>query len=236
MDEKPLERILIVVETVAEYGPITLAELTQHLPFSRASIWRILWVLRKRGWVKQKYDSGHHVICEAIVSQLKMAAWLTADVAKIDPLLNELISKRIDGVRAYDIQYGAFTSKGIFSILESTIKEKKPCDIISLVDNDLSLLAQMSMPEWLLSEHLLHYKKVTNESEVEIISSGRHIRNLKRKMKIDKFKIISGSKVTFSTFRLTNKHSSLSVIIRDRHQKKIDGAFDEVIELVKSYF
>ena len=48
----PQQRVLCVLNAVLDHGPITLAALTRHLPFSQSAIYRALQHLIATGWVQ----------------------------------------------------------------------------------------------------------------------------------------------------------------------------------------
>jgi DNA-binding IclR family transcriptional regulator len=53
-DGTPIERALVVLETLAREGPMTLAQLVEAVPFPRSSIHRALQSLERQEWVSHR--------------------------------------------------------------------------------------------------------------------------------------------------------------------------------------
>lgn len=55
-------RILEVFEAVAHYGPISLDDLTDHLPRSRSSVYRALIALHEAGWIRKSMNGRSYYL------------------------------------------------------------------------------------------------------------------------------------------------------------------------------
>lgn len=72
MEEKnPIQvsdRLFLVLETLAETGPVTLAALCQHLDLNKSTVHRLLCSLIYVGYVKQDPDSGKYSLSYKILA------------------------------------------------------------------------------------------------------------------------------------------------------------------------
>ena len=54
------DRLFLVLETLAETGPVTLAELCSHLDLNKSTVHRLLCSLIYMGYVKQEGETGKY--------------------------------------------------------------------------------------------------------------------------------------------------------------------------------
>lgn len=170
-----MSRVLQVAEAVAAYGPIPLTDLCARLDFSKASIWRCLDVLRDRNWVRMRLGDN------AFEATLKFAQTAAgghrsiANASEINAFLRQLIA---DG--PFFVEFGALVSPGHFMILEASKVSSYDRPTRSLVDDEISIAAQMGLSPAEKVVHLSSYLQHCSEEERRCIQSGEHGKHIRQ--------------------------------------------------------
>jgi len=169
--DAPTQRILAITELIAERGPITLVELTAALPFSRAAIWRAVDTLRLQGWVRMRAGDNAFEMRRDLADRFARGHHSSPEVEAIAP-----IRDRIMGFGPLHIELGGFTDTGVFRVLESTRKSyyAGQFSVPSLVDDDLAIAAQLTIPPPSLVLHLRAFMVSARDDERRVITSGEH--------------------------------------------------------------
>lgn len=172
--DAPTQRILIIVETIARFGPITLAQLTERLQFSRGAIWRAVSTLRAQGWVRMRLGDSAYELRSGFIGQFSNAHHALPELDLLEPLMLQAAKA---GPVYVDLCH--FPQTGLCKILETT-RKTAPVGHLSLCDDDLALAAQLHMEPKELVTHLRAYLDLASDDERRIITSGEHGRQLAR--------------------------------------------------------
>lgn len=169
--DAPTQRILAIAEMIAERGPITLVELSAALPFSRAAIWRAVDTLRMQGWVRMRAGDNAFELRRELADRLARGHHSSPEVEAIAP-----IRDRIMEIGPVHVELGGFTDTGVFRVLESTRKSyyAGQLSVPSLVDDDLAIAAQLTIPPPSLVLHLRAFMVSARDDERRVITSGEH--------------------------------------------------------------
>lgn len=210
----PLEKILTVFECVAQDGPITLAELNKDLPFSRASIWRMLNILRSKGWVRMKLGRCEYVVCERLVRSVKLSDCDSGDLERISSIVKSIIEHKIGNRLAFHVQYGYFVGDGQFDIVEDSSKDLEKAHenyAISLAWENIAIAAQAYMPGDLRTMHVNSYLKIATGEEAQAIVGGSYTRRVKSCRETGYDYCGELDQISIPTFPMINKHGALRI-------------------------
>ncbi len=172
--DAPTQRILIIAETIARHGPITLAQLTERVQFSRGAIWRAVSTMRAQGWVRMRLGDNAYEMRSAFIGLMSGAHYAMPQMQLLEPLMLQAAKA---GAVYVDLCH--FPEMGLCKILETTRKHM-PSGALSLCDDDLAIAAQLRMTPKDLVTHLRTYITFASEEERRIITSGEHGRHLAR--------------------------------------------------------
>lgn len=172
--DAPTQRILIIAETIARYGPITLGQLTERLQFSRGAIWRAVSTMRAQGWVRMRLGDNAYEMRRGFLDRLSQAR---PSLPEIDYFESLMLHAAKAGAVYVDLCN--FSQTGLCKIVETTRKQM-PNGNLSLCDDDLAIAAQLQMTPKDLVTHLRSYIVVASDEERRIITSGEHGRHLAR--------------------------------------------------------
>lgn len=172
--DAPTQRILIIAETIARFGPITLAQLTERVQFSRGAIWRAVSTMRAQGWVRMRLGDNAYELRSDFSSLFSKAHHALPEMDIFEPLMRQAAAA---GAVYVDLCH--FKQPGLCKIIETTRKQI-PINPLSLCDDDLAIAAQLQMTPTDLLTHLRSYITFANDEERRIITSGEHGRHLAR--------------------------------------------------------
>lgn len=172
--DAPTQRILIIAETIARYGPITLAQLTERVQFSRGAIWRAVSTMRAQGWVRMRLGDNAYEMRSGFIGLMSGAHHALAEMDHLEPLMTQAAKA---GAVYVDLCH--FPQLGQCKIIETTRKQM-PNGLLSLCDDDLAIAAQLQMTPKDLVTHLRSFIIFASEEERRIITSGEHGRHLAR--------------------------------------------------------
>lgn len=169
--DAPTQRILTITEMIADRGPITLVDLCAALPFSRAAIWRALDTLRLQGWVRMRAGDNAFELRRDLADRLSKGHHSSPEVEAIAPIRDRILK-----FGPVHIELGGFCDTGVFRVLESTRKSYYTAALStpSLVDDDLAIAAQLTIPSPHLVLHLRAFMVNAREEERRVITSGEH--------------------------------------------------------------
>jgi hypothetical protein len=173
--DAPTQRILIVAETISQFGPITLPELTQRLGFSRGAIWRAVDTLRARGWVRMRAGDNAYEMAYNKVQFFAASHQSNPVLARLLPAFDQLAS-----LGPVHVDIGQFVQTGVFRVIESTRKAAYGAPPLSLVDDDLAIAAQLGLSPQVLVGHLRSYIVDATEDERRMVTTGAHGRMIAR--------------------------------------------------------
>lgn len=173
--DAPTQRILVVAETIAQFGPITLPELNLRLGFSRGAIWRAIDTLRARGWVRMRGGDNAY---EMVYNKVQFFA----TNHQSNPVLTRLLPAfdQLAALGPVHVDIGQFVQTGVFRVIESTRKAAYSAPPLSLVDDDLAIAAQLGLSPQILVGHLRSYIVDATEDERRLVTSGAHGRMIAR--------------------------------------------------------
>ncbi len=83
-------RILLVLETVAEHGPLNLDEVTEATGISRTAAFRALKVLEDRGWIRPQMGTGAFAVTAGFVGKLRRASKTYEEIDNLLPILKAM--------------------------------------------------------------------------------------------------------------------------------------------------
>lgn len=170
--DAPTQRILIIAETIARHGPITLAQLVDQLQFSRGAIWRAINTMRDMGWVRMRMGDNAYEIRKTMVDLFMHGHQSLAEVEEMSPLIAQVMA-----AGPAHIDLGRFTETGVFRIVETT-RKPAPTAALSLCDDDLAIAAQLALTPQILVGHLRAFMAVARDDQRRMITSGEHGRML----------------------------------------------------------
>lgn len=175
--DAPTQRILSVVEAISTRGPITLVGLCAILPISRAAIWRALDTLRVMGWIRMRAGDHAFEMRSDMLARLHSGHCSNPAVEAIAPIFDQLAN-----FGPVHVDLGGFADTGVFHILESTRKQfyDAPSAALSLVDEDVAIAAQLTVPPPNLVLHLRAFMVKAQDEERRAITSGEHGRFIAR--------------------------------------------------------
>ncbi len=87
-------RILLILETVAEHGPITLDEVTEKTGISRTAVFRALKVLEERSWIRPQMGTGAFAVTAGFVGKLRRANKTYDEVDTLLPILKTIAKEQ----------------------------------------------------------------------------------------------------------------------------------------------
>lgn len=172
--DAPTQRILIIAETIARYGPITLAQLTERVQFSRGAIWRAVSTMRAQGWVRMRLGDNAYELRSGFIDLLSQARPSLPEMDHFESLM-----LHAGKAGAVYVDLCQFYQSGLCKIIESTRKQLPPGNL-SLCDDDLAIAAQLQMTPKDLVTHLRSYITFASDEERRTITSGEHGRHLAR--------------------------------------------------------
>lgn len=172
--DAPTQRILIIAETIARYGPITLAQLTERVQFSRGAIWRAVSTMRAQGWVRMRLGDNAYEMRSGFLAVFSNAHRALPEMDLLEPLMVQVAKA---GAVYVDLCH--FPQIGHCKIIETTRKQM-PSGYLSLCDDDLAIAAQLQMTPKDLVMHLRSFITIASEEERRTITSGEHGRHLAR--------------------------------------------------------
>lgn len=83
-------RILLVLETVAEKGPLNLDGVTEATGISRTAAFRALKVLEERGWIRPQMGTGAFAVTAGFVGKLRRANKTYEEIDNLLPILKAM--------------------------------------------------------------------------------------------------------------------------------------------------
>ncbi|MDZ7904774.1 MAG: HTH domain-containing protein [Cypionkella sp.] len=175
--DAPTQRILAVIDVVSSMGPITLAQLTEALPFSRAAIWRAVDTLRAAGWLRMRPGDNAFELRAAMLERLSNGHKSNPLIESVAPLFDQLAC-----LGPFHLDLGGFVDTGVFRILQTTRKDTRSVldQPVSLVDDDLAKAAQLSVSPPQLVVHLRAFMVFATDEERRTITSGEHGRSISK--------------------------------------------------------
>lgn len=179
MSTNPTERILLTLEAVCITGPVTLTELVDKLPFSRAAIWRALNTLRARGWIKMRNGDNRFELTGTLKALVGEQGRFFPDETTIQSFISDvrkLLPVQVDVV--------GFQNDLEFSVFESSRADGYSHEF-SVIDDGACLAAQCNMPVLKVEKLIVDYLKTCDASDREWITQGKHasaISSIKKQM------------------------------------------------------
>lgn len=170
--DAPTQRILIIAETIARHGPITLAQLTDQLQFSRGAIWRAIDTMRAMGWVRMRLGDNAYEIRSALADLFQHGHQSRPEIDLMAPMIARVIA-----AGPVHVDIGHFTETGVFRVVETT-RKPAPTAPLSLCDDDLAIAAQLALSPQILVGHLRAFMTTARDDERRTITSGEHGRLL----------------------------------------------------------
>lgn len=187
-------RILLVFETIAQHGPVTLQTLERLLPgVSRTAIWRNADALRAYGWVRMRADDKAFMVTTRPDDVLAKA--------KASPLaLAELTDRVVPPPKDITAHFGIFTDMGRFEIIESTQKDSRQGEVLSLVEDDMAFAALVACENAEMLRHLGRWIKDpdTPVRMREIVTKGELTMPVRAARRQDMLWARGGGAVTFA--------------------------------------
>lgn len=172
----PSYRVLLVMDTIGEHGPISLNNLCKRLPnVSRAGIWRAVAMLRDYGWVRSRLSDNAFELTSQLDFKLANAYFAHEATQRAVVKIQKHLAQG-----ATQVTVGTFIAPGQLVIIESTQMDAQIGVPLSLVFDDFALAAQSKMDQTVLLKHLTAYINRSDlpVEEVNIIKTGQHLKGL----------------------------------------------------------
>lgn len=179
----PSYRVLLVMDTIGEHGPISLNALCKRLPdISRAGIWRAAAALRDYGWVRTRLSDNAFELTSKVDFRLANAHFAHEATQQAVDAIQKRLAQGATHVTA-----GVFVAPGQFEVVESTQAGVQIGVPLSLVFDEFAREAQCHMDQTALLTHLTAYLKRPDvpKEEVDCIQTGQHIKDLHALSKIE---------------------------------------------------
>lgn len=173
--ERQAMRLLDVLEAVCRHGPAPLAVLVQRTGIPRGAVWRALDVLRDKGWVRMRHGDSAFELRPNAAGLFVQAACVRPDVELAMPVFERLAASG-----PVHVDLGMFTARGEFRIVETTRKDGYGHAPLSLTDDDIAVVAQLHLPPPELVRHLTMFMERAGNEERQLVSSGEHVRGIRR--------------------------------------------------------
>lgn len=163
----PTVRILRILDLLVLNGPMTLADLLEALPFSRASVWRALDTLRSEGWVRLRQNDGAYVLTEA--RRMRLSAAIGGA-----PEAEVFLTHWADwpAVRDTHFELSVVTPGGALETIETSAPGISVPVTRRDLQDDAMLVALMAMPRVDLVRHLNAVIEIATEADRRFIQSG----------------------------------------------------------------
>lgn len=173
--ERQALRLLDVLDAVCRHGPAPLAVLVQRTGIPRGAVWRALDVLRDKGWVRMRYGDNAFELRAPVAGLVGQAHCTRPEVELAMPEFERLAASG-----PLHVDLGMFTARGEFRIVETTRKDGYAEGALSLTDDDIAVVAQLHLPPPELIRHLTVFMERAGNEERQMISSGEHVRGIRR--------------------------------------------------------
>lgn len=166
-------RAMIVAESLAKNGALSLKELTQILPYHRSSIWRSIDALRKRGWIRACIGGRKYTVSGHFANDFTLSVAMKQDADILASIASNVLENGI-----FHVEFGCFDAPGSFLMLESSRQSFSREVRLSLTDESLAIAAQLNLPRSRLDGHLEAYQAVANAEQRLQVRSGEHMKTL----------------------------------------------------------
>lgn len=169
------QRLLTVLQAIAEHGPISHSALCDRLPISRSAIWRAALLLRAQGWLRiRPGDKAYELTC-TLDRLMAGANFQSEEAEEIAPHI-----RMVQEMGPFHVDFGCFIARGQFVLLESTRATACRRSPLSLVFDEGAVAAQIVMDRPQVLRHLRAFLDRATEEERRAIESGEHGRVLDR--------------------------------------------------------
>ncbi len=158
---------------IAEFGPISLADLTRMTFLPRSSVHRAAQALQAKGWIRARMSDHNYEVTNTFLTSLHASTVSVQCTDLLDQVVRDL-AKSLD--LAFEI--GAFTELGNFEGIDTTEYKSDLESHQSLVTAPGALFAQLALPPEKLIKHLELYLRFATEHDKYQITSGRHRKRL----------------------------------------------------------
>lgn len=166
---KATDRLMSVFMMVAEFGPVSLADLTRMTFLPRSSVHRAAQALQAKGWIRARMSDHAYEVTKSFQSSLQASSVTVRCVDMLDGVIRDL-AKSLD----LTFEVGAFTDMGIFDGIDTTEYKYDLETHQSLTGAPSALFAQLALPPEKLIKHLDGYIQFATDTEKYQITSGRH--------------------------------------------------------------
>lgn len=171
-----MDRVLTVFQLVQLNEPITLDQVTALCPYSRASIWRALSVLRKHELVYMRLGDNAYVINEHKFKNFRNLAHFLPNATSVSAKL-KLISRELK----VNTAISGFSHEDKFVLFESTCKEDYAADLkddVSILTHHAALAAQVSIERTRLVRILRAFSEKCSGEDLARLNRGVHSQRL----------------------------------------------------------
>ncbi|MCE8511041.1 hypothetical protein KBY28_21585 [Ruegeria pomeroyi] len=161
----PTERLILVLEVIGRFGPITLTELSKVTGISRAATWRATTVLRSYGWVNIRLCDHAFELSTQLESFATRAYFTPAEVEEAREIA--LVFQDL-----FHVRFGFFVEYGKFVAYDCTKGYSQVDSFLSLVNDAPALAALLPMPPELSAKHIGAFLHDASSDEQSTVRSG----------------------------------------------------------------
>lgn len=159
-------RVLMVLETVADHGPITLDRVSDLTGIPRTAAFRALKGLEEREWVRAQMGTGAYAVTAGFVARLRRANKTYEEIDTLLPLLRQIAK---DEKVHFDI--AVLEEISVPRVVEST-RRKRIDDPTDFFDSPFSLVSLCAEDPRMRMMVLRSVMDSANEEQQDAIRSG----------------------------------------------------------------
>lgn len=168
-------RLLLVVELVAQLGPITFNNLMQRSALPKSSLWRILQTLRSRGWVQARVSDGAFQVTKLLDSYFANGKIGRPEVVELGAILESF-----SGVREAAMAIGSLSANGRYEYLDWTRTWDASFADTSLVFGPGPKAALLGCSRRAVKRYYDQYVEIATPEEAKEITEGDLVSDLQK--------------------------------------------------------
>ncbi len=159
-------RILLVLETVAEQGPLNLDDVTAATGISRTAAFRALKVLEERGWIRPHMGTGAYAVTAGFVGKLRRANKTYEEIDNLLPILKAM-------AKEHKVHFDIAVLEDLIvpRVVEST-RRKRIEDPIGFFDSPFAMVALAAEDPRMRMMVLKAAMDSANPDQKEMVRSG----------------------------------------------------------------
>jgi len=212
---KTHNRLLVLLETIGLFGPITIAKLEDLLPMSRASIWRTTAALREFGWARMRLSDSALELTFKLDDFAANSTFAPKEVDEFAPIIEAAVQSG-----DFYIDFACIDRLGFCRLVESSRRQEHQTDEVSLMYDDLARAALAALAETEATRHIRHFFQNSSayDSEVFEFDTYQYALDIVRKNQV-----LWGEKQNYFCLPLTSENGTGCALKVSIKANKRDG-------------